>query len=145
MYVNLVDLVKNFLTSIYYYLAFSIYLQTSASIQPRTSLSKFAKKYPKARKRVRTNINSYSLVVFSQESLGKSCTHSPPKAVRAAGRVTFSPTVLTPAACLQANTYRPSEAVVSEGDCILIPAGWYHQVATSAERSVAVNQFFERP
>ena len=44
-----------------------------------------------------------------------------------------------------AEPLRWSEAVVSEGDCILIPAGWYHQVATSAERSVAVNQFFERP
>ena len=36
-YVNLVDLVKSFLTS--------IYLQTSASIQPRTSRSKFGWRY----------------------------------------------------------------------------------------------------
>ena len=35
--VHLVDLVKSFQTSIYYY----IYLQTSASVQPRTGLSKF--------------------------------------------------------------------------------------------------------
>ena len=40
--VNLVDLVKSFQTT--------IYLQNSASIQPRTSLSKFAKTSPKARK-----------------------------------------------------------------------------------------------
>ena len=48
--VNLVDLVKSFPTS--------IYLQTSASIQPRTGLSKFAKKQPKVRKKVRTNIGT---------------------------------------------------------------------------------------
>ena len=34
----------------------SIYLQNLASIQPRTGLSKFAKKYPKVRKKVRKNI-----------------------------------------------------------------------------------------
>ena len=38
---NLVDLDKSFPTS--------IYLQNSASIQPRTSLSKFAKKWPQVR------------------------------------------------------------------------------------------------
>ena len=37
-FVNLVDLVESFLPS--------IYLQKSASIQPRTGLSKFAKNYP---------------------------------------------------------------------------------------------------
>ena len=37
-------------------LAFTIYLQTSASIQPRTGLSKFAKNEPQVRKTVRTNI-----------------------------------------------------------------------------------------
>ena len=42
--VNLVDLVKSFQTT--------IYLQNSASIQPRTSLSKFAKTSPKVRKNV---------------------------------------------------------------------------------------------
>ena len=47
---NLVDLVKSFPTS--------IDLQNSASIQPRTSLSKFAKNWPKVRKKVRTNIGS---------------------------------------------------------------------------------------
>ena len=50
MRVNLVDLVKNFQTSIYYLLA------NSASIQPRTSFSKFAKNYPKVRIKVRKNI-----------------------------------------------------------------------------------------
>ena len=38
-YENLVDLGRNFQTN--------IYLQTSASIQPRTGLSKFANNYPK--------------------------------------------------------------------------------------------------
>ena len=38
-HVNLVDLVKSFPTNIQYLLLFSIYLQKSASIQPRTSLS----------------------------------------------------------------------------------------------------------
>ena len=47
-FVNLVDLVKGFPTS--------IYLQRFVSIQPRTSLSKFAKKSPKVRKKVRTII-----------------------------------------------------------------------------------------
>ena len=50
-YVNLVDLVKSFQTS--------IYLQKSASIQPRTGLSKFAKNWPKVRKTVRTNIGEH--------------------------------------------------------------------------------------
>ena len=41
-YANLVDLIKSFLTSIYYYLVLLfIILQKSASIQPMTSLSKF--------------------------------------------------------------------------------------------------------
>ena len=43
-YVNLADLVKSFLTS--------IHLQTSASTQPRTSLSKYANKKPKIRKQL---------------------------------------------------------------------------------------------
>ena len=38
----------------------SIYLQTSASIQPRTGLSKFAKNYKKLEKKVRTNIGEDS-------------------------------------------------------------------------------------
>ena len=42
--VNLVDLVKSFQTN--------IYLQNSASIQPRTSLSKFANKSPTVRKKL---------------------------------------------------------------------------------------------
>ena len=42
-YGNLVDLVKSFQKS--------IFLQKSASIQPRTGLSKFAKNYPKVRKK----------------------------------------------------------------------------------------------
>ena len=46
--VNLVDIAKSFPTS--------IYLRNSASIQPRTSLSKFAKNYPKVRIEVRKNI-----------------------------------------------------------------------------------------
>ena len=46
--VNLVDLVKSFQTS--------IYLQNLASIQPRTGLSKFAKRQPKVRTKVRKNI-----------------------------------------------------------------------------------------
>ena len=46
--VNLVDLVKSFQTS--------IYLQKSASIQPRTGFSKFPKKSLKVRMKVRTNI-----------------------------------------------------------------------------------------
>jgi hypothetical protein len=37
------------------------------------------------------------------------------------------------------------EAVVSEGDCLFIPGGWYHQVATPTGRSIAVNSFFQRP
>merc|ERR1719160_698892 len=53
----------------------------------------------------------YSLVVFSQESLGKSCTHSAPIAVRSAGRVTLNPIVLwswpSTVGCLQAKMYRP--------------------------------------
>ena len=44
-FVNLVDLVKSFPTS--------IYLQRFVSIQPRTSLSKFAKNSPKVRKKIR--------------------------------------------------------------------------------------------
>ena len=44
-FVNLVDLVKGFPTT--------IYLQRFVSIQPRTSLSKFAKNSPKVRKKVR--------------------------------------------------------------------------------------------
>ena len=43
-YVNLVDLAKSFPTS--------IYLQKSASTQPRTSLSKFAKTSPNVRKKL---------------------------------------------------------------------------------------------
>ena len=46
--VNLVDLVKSFQTS--------IYLQNSASTQPRASLSKFAKNEQKVRITVRKNI-----------------------------------------------------------------------------------------
>jgi hypothetical protein len=37
------------------------------------------------------------------------------------------------------------EAVVDEGDCLFIPSGWYHQVATPSGRSIAVNTFFQRP
>ena len=37
------------------------------------------------------------------------------------------------------------EAVVSDGDCLFIPGGWYHQVATPGGRSIAVNTFFQRP
>eukprot|EP01043_Picozoa_sp_COSAG02_P039198 COSAG02_NODE_3078_length_7417_cov_563.409538_3_plen_528_part_00 len=37
------------------------------------------------------------------------------------------------------------EAVVSEGDCLFIPGGWYHQVTTPSGRSIAVNNFFQRP
>ena len=48
---NLVDLVKSFQAS--------IYLQISASIQPRMSLSKFAKCLPKVRIRVRKNIGAH--------------------------------------------------------------------------------------
>ena len=47
-FVNLVDLVKGFPTT--------IYLQRFVSIQPRTSLSKFAKNWQKVRKKVRTFI-----------------------------------------------------------------------------------------
>ena len=47
-HVNLVDLVKGFPTT--------ICLQRFVSIQPRTSLSKFAKKSPKVRKKVRNII-----------------------------------------------------------------------------------------
>lgn len=36
------------------------------------------------------------------------------------------------------------EAVVSEGDCLFIPGGWYHQVGTPHGRSIAVNTFFQR-
>ena len=46
--VHLVDLVKIFLAS--------IYLQKSASIQPRTSLPKFAKKYQTVRIKARMNV-----------------------------------------------------------------------------------------
>ena len=52
-FVNLVDLVKSFPT-IRYFIPKSIYLQRFVSIQPRTSLSKFAKKKkktPKVRKK----------------------------------------------------------------------------------------------
>ena len=48
--VNFVGLVKSFQTNIY------MHLQNSASIQPRTSLSKFTKNYPKVRIQVRKNI-----------------------------------------------------------------------------------------
>ena len=47
-FVNLVDLVKSFPTS--------IHLQRFVSIQPRTGLSKFAKNSPRVRKKVRTII-----------------------------------------------------------------------------------------
>ena len=46
-FVNLVDLVKSFPTT--------IYLQRFVSIQPRASLSKFAKKSPKVRKKLETS------------------------------------------------------------------------------------------
>ena len=46
-FVNLVDLVKSFPTT--------IYLQRFVSIQPRTSLSKFAKNSPKVRKKLETS------------------------------------------------------------------------------------------
>lgn len=36
------------------------------------------------------------------------------------------------------------EAVVREGDCLFIPAGWYHQVTTPKGRSIAANTFFQR-
>ena len=52
---NIVDLVESFLTSIYYLVTIffsTIYLQKSASVQPRTGLSKFAKNYPKVRKKL---------------------------------------------------------------------------------------------
>ena len=52
-FVNLVDLVKGFPTT--------IYLQRFVSIQPRTSLSKFAKNSPKVRIEVRKNIGEVSL------------------------------------------------------------------------------------
>ena len=55
MYVDIVDLVKSFLTSIYYLLA------KSASIQPRTGLSKFAnpsQKLKTARKRIGTGASA---------------------------------------------------------------------------------------
>ena len=55
--VNLVDLVKSFQTS--------IYSQNSASIQPRTSLSKFAKNYPKVRIEVRKNIGIWGVTRFA--------------------------------------------------------------------------------
>ena len=42
-------------TSTKYYLVNSIYLQNSASIQPRTSLSKFGKNWPTVRIEVRKN------------------------------------------------------------------------------------------
>jgi hypothetical protein len=46
-FVNLVDLVKSFQTS--------VCLQKSVLIQPRTGLSKFANDEPKVRNKVRTN------------------------------------------------------------------------------------------
>ena len=46
-FVNLVDLVKGFPTS--------MYLQRFVSIQPRTSLSKLAKNSPKVRKKLETS------------------------------------------------------------------------------------------
>ena len=52
-FLNLVDLVKSFPTSIF----LSIYLQNLASIHPRTSLSRFAKNQPKVRKRVNKKHN----------------------------------------------------------------------------------------
>ena len=36
-------------------------------------------------------------------------------------------------------------ATVREGDCLFIPGNWYHQVATAAGRSIAVNTFSQRP
>jgi uncharacterized membrane protein YgcG len=36
------------------------------------------------------------------------------------------------------------EATVEAGDCLFIPGGWYHQVATPVGRSIAVNVFFQR-
>ena len=77
-FVNLVDLVKSFPTT--------IYLQRFVSIQPRTSLSKFAKNSPKktfevSKKNVRKNISisfagnfraTGSLVLRLQETDSKS-------------------------------------------------------------------------
>ena len=53
-FVNLVDLVKSFPTSI----PTSIHLQRLVSIQPRTSLSKFANKCPKVEKNIIIHIGS---------------------------------------------------------------------------------------
>ena len=52
-FVHLVDLVKNFQK---FKRVFTCKILKSSSIQPRTGLSKFAKKSPKARKKVRINI-----------------------------------------------------------------------------------------
>ena len=62
--VNLVDLVKS--------VQKSIYLQNSASVQPRTSLSKFAKNYPKVRIKVRKNIGLSEKVRAARSSTDKS-------------------------------------------------------------------------
>ena len=61
-FVNLVDLVKSFPTT--------IYLQRFVSIQPRTSLSKFAKNWQKVRKKVRTFIGRGSTTSRSLRSPG---------------------------------------------------------------------------